>query len=785
MFKNYLKITWRNIVRQRANSFINIVGLATGMTACILILMWVQHELSFDKFHENADDIYRVVENQYYAGGEIFPVAVTPSALAPALKEQFPEIIKTTRFSFRGSIIKYGDKIFDELGGFADPDFLKIFTFPFIKGDPETALSDPHAIVLTEEIAEKYFGNDDPIGKTLRINNRDDFKVSGVIKNIPVNSHLEFDFLAPFVYLEELGRSMDDWGSNSYYTYVLLRKGTPYQQVNDKIIDLIKKNSEGSVTEIYLQPLTKIHLNSAGKYTADIRGHGDIQYVKTFSMIAIFVLLIACINFMNLATARSEKRAKEVGLRKVVGAQRNQLILQFLSESIFMVLLAFVIALVATEVLLPTFNDLSGKNLALNQLGLDVILGFVGIAVVTGIISGSYPALYLSSFQPVQTLKGSRRARSGNPLFRKVLVVVQFTLSVIMIIGTLVVSRQIDYIRNKKLGLEKENLAYVRMSGEFEEKYEAAKQELLKNPNITNVTVTSQLPTYVAQSTSGWEWEGKNPEDTILMHFISVGYDYAKTFKMGMVKGRFFAPEFGRDSVAAVVNETAAEIMNMESPVGKRLAFRSTDLRIIGVIKDFHFKPIRTKIEPLILIMDPDRFNVMVIRTRPENILATVEYIKTVYKTFNAETPFSLSFLDERYDALYRSEQRVEKVLRYFAVIAILISCLGLFGLVSYTAEQRTKEIGIRKVLGATVANVMTLLSQDFLKLVLVANLLAWPVAFYAMKKWLQNFAYRIEIGWWVFALAGGLAMVIALLTVSTQAIKAALANPVQSLRYE
>ncbi len=488
---------------------------------------------------------------------------------------------------------------------------------------------------------------------------------------------------------------------------------------------------------------------------------------------------------MNLATARSEKRAREVGLRKVVGAQRDQLIRQFFGESIFISLLAFGIALLGTELLLPTFNDLSGKNLALNQLGVDVILGFVGIAVLTGIISGSYPALFLSSFRPVQTLKGGTGTRSGNPLFRKILVVVQFTLSVIMIIGTLMVSRQMDYIRNKKLGLEKENLAYVWTSGEFEEKYETAKQELLKNPNITHVTATSQLPTYVARSSSGWEWEGKNPEDDVLMHLLFVDHDYAKTFGMQMAEGRFFSPEYGRDSLAAVVNETAAGIMDMESLVGKRLSIGSTDLHIIGVVKDFHFKPVRTKIEPLVLLMDPDRFNVMVMRTRPENILETVEYVESIYKTFNPETPFSLDFLDERYDALYRAEQRAEQISRYFAVIAILISCLGLYGLASYTAEQRTKEIGIRKVLGASIPQVFLLLSRNFVILAGIANLIAWPVAYFVMSNWLQHYAYHTPLSVSVFMGAAVLAVVIVLFTVSYQGIKAALANPVEALRYE
>ncbi len=781
MFKNYLKITWRNLVRQKANSFINITGLAIGMTCSMLILLWVQHELSYDAFHENAKDIYRVVENQYYAGGEIFPVAVTPSPLAPALKTQFPEIVKSTRFSFNSLTIKKDDKIFTEGVAFADPDIFEIFTIPFVKGNAATALSSPHSIVLTEEAAEKYFGADEPMGQVLRINHRDDFLVTGVIKNISENSHLKYDLLAPFIYLQELGSSMESWGSNWCYTYVLLQKNTSHIEVDKKIIDLIKKNNKDSVTEIYLQPLAKIHLYSSGKYTADIGGHGDIQYVRIFSAIAIFVLLIACINFMNLATARSERRAKEVGLRKVVGAQRRQLITQFFSEAIILSLLAFLVALVLVETLLPIFNDLSGKTLSLSRLEVSVLSVFFTIALLCGIISGSYPAFYLSSFNPISTLKSNRSSQAGGSLFRKVLVVFQFALSVIMIIGTLVVSRQMDYIRNKNLGLEKENLGYFWMAGEFRKKHEVAKQELLKNPNIVSITCTSQLPTYVARSSSGWEWEGKDPADEVLMHMLAVDDDYAKTFKMEMAAGRFFSRDFLTDSLAVVVNETAVNIMGMQNPIGKRL----NDYTIVGVVKDFHFKPIRTKIEPLVMLRFPGQYFAMVMRLRPENLSATVAFVEKTYKKFNAETPFYFNFLDQDYDNLYRAEQRVGKLSGYAAIIAILIASLGLYGLASYMAEQRTKEIGIRKVLGASVPNLFFLLSKNFVMLAGIANLIAWPVAYFVMSGWLQNYAYRTSLNVAIFFAAAVLAIAIVLVTVSYQAIKAAVANPVEALRYE
>jgi putative ABC transport system permease protein len=787
MFKNYLKIAARNLARQKGNAFINITGLAIGMTCSMLILMWVQHELSYDKFNMNVDDIYRVVENQYYTGGQVFPTAVTPAPLAPALKEQFPEVIKSTRFNFTSLTIKKDEKNFTEGVAFADPDIFEIFTIPFIKGDPQTALSEPHSIVLTEEAATKYFGTDEPVGQALKINNRDDFLVTGVIKNMPDNSHLKYELLAPFIYLEELGNSLQSWGSNWCYTYVLLQKNASPPEVDRKIINLVKKNQEKSVTEIYLQPLTKIHLYSSGKYTADIGGHGDIQYVRIFSIIAIFVLLIACINFMNLATARSERRAKEVGLRKVVGAQRHQLVMQFFSEAILLTLLAFIAALLFTELLLPLFNDLSGKTLSLCESNTNLFFGFFAIALVSGIISGSYPALFLSSFNPVATLK---TARSSHPaiagsVFRKILVVFQFVLSVIMIIGTLVVSRQIDYIRNKNLGLEKENIGYVWMAGEFRQKSEIAKQELLKNPNIIAVTRTDQLPTRVFNSSSGWGWEGKAPTSEVPLHCLTVDADYATTFKIKMAEGRFFSRDFPTDSLAVVVNETAVGVMGMAAPVGKRLSSGSQDFTIIGVVKDFHFKSVRTKIEPLVMRLAPDYCYAMMMRISPENVPATIEFIEKTYKKLNSETPFYFNFLDQDYDKLYRSEHRVGKLSSYAAIIAVLIASLGLYGLAAYTAEQCTKEIGIRKVLGASAPSLFFLLSKNFLILAGIADLIACPVAYFVMSRWLQNYAYRTSLHVVIFIAAAVLATVLVLITVSYQTAKAALAKPIKALRYE
>lgn len=784
MLVNFFKITWRTIIRQKMHSFINIAGLAIGMTCSILILLWVQDELSYDQYHEKAEDIYRVVEKQYYAGGEVFRVAVTPSALAKGLKEEFPEIAKATRFSFRSLTIRMGESNFTEGTAFADPDIFDILTIPFVEGDPHTALTNPHSLVLTQRAAARFFGDEDPLGKTLLVDHQHQFVITGVIRDIPRNSHMRFELLAPFVYLGELGSSLDNWGSNWCYTYVLLRPDSFLKEVDTKIADIIQRHKESKI-EVLLQPLTEIHLYAAGLYAVDFGAKGDIQYVRMFFIVAIVVLLIACVNFMNLATARSERRAKEVGLRKVVGAHRVQLITQFFGEAVLIALAAFSISLGLVELLMAPFNDLAGKSLSLNQLDPLILASFVGVALLVGMISGSYPALLLSSYKPVETLKGTMHVAGRGSRFRRVLVVFQFSLSICMIIGTLAVSRQVEFLRNKNLGLNKENLAYVWMSGAFREKHDLAKAELLKNPNITSVTVTSQLPTYIASSSSGWDWDGKPADMNVLMHHASVDDDYARTFQMQMAEGRFFSHEFATDSVGAVINETAARAMGIDSPVGKKLSISNVDFKIIGVVKDFHFKPIQTKIEPLVLMKLANRYYAMVMRTKAEGISGTIDYVKSVYARFNPDTPFHFNFLDDDYNNLYVTEQRIGRISTAFTILAIVIAMLGLYGLASYVSEQRTKEIGIRKTLGASIPAIVLLLSKDFVFLAGVANLIAWPAAYYIMSVWLESYAYRTSLDIGLFLLAAVLAFSIVLVTISFQAVRAARANPVDALRYE
>jgi putative ABC transport system permease protein len=785
MLRNYLKIAYRNLTRYKAFTVINILGLAIGMACTILILLWVQDELSFDKFNKNANTIYRVVEIQHYAGGTIFPVAVTPDPLAKSLKDNYPEIENASRFNYGREILRYNDKIFSEIIGFADPSFLKIFTYPLVNGNANDVLSDLHSIVLTEKSAQKYFGSEDPIGKTIMMDDSLSLKVTGVLKDIPTNSSLRFDFLVPFDFLKNLGRKLDEWGNNSFYTYVQLQPNAKISEVNKKIKDEIKKHNEGSVTDLELQQLLKIHLYSAGKYTADIGGLGNIEYVNIFSLVALIVLLIACINFMNLSTARATKRAKEVGMRKVIGAERLQIVKQFYIESILFAFIALLMALAMSDLLLNAFNNLSGKEITLSSLGTTTIIGFIVLTIFTGIIAGSYPAIYLSSFLPIKVLKSDKSVSGGGSFFRKVLVVTQFSLSLILIIGTLVISSQLDYIKNKDLGFKRENVIALNINKSISSNLETVKNELEQNPKIISVAASSLNPMYVMNSTSGVDWEGKNEKDEILIHFLFSDRDLANTFKMKMVEGRFYSKDFGSDTSSIVINEEAAKIIGMKDPVGKTLTMWGDKLTIIGVVKNFNFKPLDTKIEPLVIRYTDNLLFSMFIRVKPGDLTGTIDYIKDVYKTFSPSAPFDYHFLDEDFDNLYRSETRMQTIFSYFAILAIIISCLGLFGLASYIAERRKKEIGIRKVLGANVFNLSYLLSLQFTKWVLISNLIAWPVAYFLMNRWLQDFAYRVDISFWLFPLAGLLVLVVALLTVLYQAIKAALVNPVKSLKYE
>lgn len=784
MIRNYLKITWRNIRRHKGYSFINIAGLAIGITACVLLLLWVQDEWSFDRYHTNVNELYRVLLDPLEASTT--HEAVSPPVLAEMMKENFPEVVNTARISRSGTLLfKHGDKAFYEGQGiFADATFFEMFSFPFIQGDPASAFSELRSIVITEDLALKYFGSDDPIGKILTINNKSDYKVTGVIENVPHNSHLRFNYVRSFELLKEFGVNINSWGNVSFFTYVQLQKDSSSRNVDEKLKAMIEKEDPGH-NLYYLQPLTQIHLRSNFNFDPAITG--NIMYIYIFTAAAVFILFIACINFMNLATARSGMRAKEVGMRKAVGAYRTDIIKQFFGESILLSFAALLLAVVLLQLLLPLFNNLAGKELSLGHSGfLQILPGLIGIALFTGLLSGSYPALFLSSFQTVAVIKNLHQSGTKGSLFRKILVVTQFSLTIIIVIGTIVVHDQLNHIRNQNLGYDKDFMVCFPLRGEFVEKWDAARAELLKNPNIVDFAVSSSLPTYIGSGTSGADWEGKPPDVRIQMQFVSVDYGYLDTYRMEMAEGRFFSKDFESDSKEGfILNEAAIKAMGMESPVGKRFAFGRREGAIIGVIKNFNYKSLHSEIEPLILIMEPRGYRYGSIRISSKNIEETIAHLENTWNKFSAGFPFDYTFLDDRIDNLYRSEQRVGTVFNYFTILVIFIACLGLFGLASFTAEKRTKEIGIRKVLGASVSSILLLLSKEFAKWVFLANIVAWPIAYLVMDKWLENFAYRTNIGIETFFLSSGLALAIALITVSYQCIRAAVSNPVDSLKYE
>ena len=783
MWKNYLKVAIRNLIRHKGYSAINIAGLAIGMACAILILLWVQDELSFDRFHENADVLYRVEENQHYSAGA-YHVNVTPFPAGPAFKEGIPEVAEASRLTWAGGLLfRYGEKAFFENDIRAvDPAFLRMFTFPLAQGDAETAFDDPHSLVLTREMAEKYFGADDPIGKVISVDNQYEFTVTGIVEKVPENSSLRFSILIPFAFQKERGWWHDHWGTNSIGTYVQLRPETSIRAVEEKMTAIQRSHLEKSTTDFVLAPLTEMHLHSYFGYG---RPMGSIQYVYIFTALALFVLLIACINFMNLSTARSARRAREIGLRKVVGALRGNMIRQFLGESVLFACIGLLFAVPLVEFLLPFFNELAGKEIELDLIG-SWSLALVGVALVTGLVAGSYPALFLSSFRPAEVLKGSLRSGASSSLFRKLLVVLQFTLSIGLLIGTGVVYNQVTFMRGKGLGYEKEHVLNIRMRGDISGSYDELKMELTAHPAVLGVSAARQRLPNIGSNSSGGEWDGKDPELDVVIGNTQVDYDFVETMGIELVEGRSFSREFSTDATEAyLVNEKMAELMGVESAVGERFSLWREG-RIIGVMRNFHFKSVRDEIEPLVLgLNDPKDLTWMVVKLHPESAVAGVEFLKEIWERVVPNYPLEYQFLDREFDWMYRSEERMGGILKYFSVVAVLIGCLGLFGLASFMAEQRTKEIGVRKVLGASVGGIVVLLTREFTKWVVAANLVAWPVAWYAMSQWLEGFAFRVELGWEIFALAGIGALGIAWLTVGWQAVRAALSNPIEALRYE
>jgi len=799
MIKNYMTVAFRNLFKHKGYSFINIAGLALGMTCCLLILLWVFDELSFDRFHENADLLYKVEQDFFYSG-EVYHVYPTPYPMGPGIKSEVPEIVEQTRYAGLGNVLlKYGEKAFFENGVKAvDPSFLQMFTYPLILGNPETVLDEPHSLIVSKEIADKYFGSEEPIGKIVTLNNQHAFTVMGVFENVPTNSYLQFDILVPFDFTEETGQYQDNWRANSIITLVQVQENASIPDINQKITKIrhrhveesfqdaqsLREFNEGPMTQVMLIPLTDVHLR---RHSGSGQTSGSMESVYIFTSIAFVVLLIACINFMNLATARSAGRAKEIGMRKVVGATKLNLIGQFYSESILLACLALVFALLLTALILPSFSTLAEKRFAVHDFfQLKFIVGMIAITLVTGILSGSYPALLLSAFQPVKVLKGTLRAGVKSGLFRKILVILQFGLSIFLIIGTGVVYDQLTYMQNMKLGYDKEHVIYIPLRGDSIKDYDVLKQALKRQANVLNVSGSWLWPAFIAADSGGAEWEGKDPELDLRVCFNVVDFDYIETMKIDMADGRAFSRTFASDTAGAfVINEVLQKIMGMESVVNERLNFWGVDGPIVGVMKNFHFKSLHSEIEPLAIAVNTNAIEYAIIRLMSGNISEGINTVQSVWERTVTDYPFEFHFLDESVESLYRNEKRTGTLLQIFAVLAILIACLGLFGLASFTAEQRTKEIGMRKVLGASVPSVVLLFSKEFTKWVVVSNLIAWPVAYFVLKGWLQGFAYRTSMAWWIFLGSGVLALLVALLTMSYQSIKTALTNPADSLRYE
>jgi putative ABC transport system permease protein len=784
MIKNYFTIAFRNIKRYYAHSILNISGMAIGMACAILILLWVQDEWSYDRHFEHADDLYRVIEKQNSPGGKVSLFAPIQSAVAPALKNEYPEIIRSSRIMHTPLTLKKRDEFIEETVIAVDKDFLKMFNIEFLSGDINTALNAPHNIVITEETAHKYFGNEDALGKTLPSRGFL-MTVTGVVKSLPLNSHIRFDFLISTDFFMEFGAHVNNWEDRGLsYTYVELKKGTDSKIVDKKIRDFIKKHKKGSDSEILLQNIKRIHLYSSGKYSYDISGNGDIAYVRILSLIAIFILLIACINFMNLSTAQSARRYREIGLRKVAGSTKQKIIIQFLSESLLIVFVAHAIAMILVELLLPGYNNLIAKQLYVNYQSAGLYIGLITIVLFCGLLAGCYPALYLSSLKPLDIIKGIVNNNPGNAQFRRVLVIFQFALSILLIICTLIIGNQLKYMQNKKLGYNKDNIGYFMFpTRPGDPKLETLKKELGNNPDIISVT-RGYSPINIEYKTGGFNWTGKKAGDDVLFHQLGVDEDYAKTFKLELKEGRFFSYEFANDNTAVVINEKALEAMGLKNPIGEIITTPwGSKLTIIGVVKDFHIQPLHYKIEPL--MMPKGESNNFYIKMKPDKITSSVAFINKTFKSFNPGLPIDFHFLDDDFDNLYRTEQRMSKIFGYFSFLAIIISCLGLIGLSSFMTERRTKEIGIRKANGAKSFEIFSMLSREYMIWVSISIIIACPIAWYAMHKWLQNYAYRINISWREFVLTGAIALLIALLTVSIQSYNAASKKPVEALRYE
>jgi putative ABC transport system permease protein len=785
MLKNYIKTAWRNLLNNKFYSVINIAGLTLGLAIGILILVWVQDELSFDSFHKQAKDIYRL---ELWGGTgtsrQIYSIGVAP--IGSFARQQLPEVIDYVRLTgnYDYTLYKYRDKVFGEENTmFADPSFFSVFDFHLIKGNPAKPFTDDNSVVITEKSAKKFFGDQEPVGKVIVADNKKNFTVSGVIADFPKNSSMNYDMIMPMsLHLKMMLAQKNDMSNNfsffNYETYLLLKPGSSLKKLAAQITNIhLKHKPDDTDAEYLLLPLSKMHL-----YNADMSDKG-MSTVRIFIIIALLILVIACINYVNLSTARSMLRSKEISMRKIIGAGKTQLFMQFIVETALLFLLAAVLAIGLIYLLTPAFNQIAGKQMTFNLADYHIWVLLLAAIVGTLAASSIYPALLLSSFEPLKALKGKISAGIGDVMFRKILVVTQFVFSIILIIGTLVITGQLNYIRSKGVGFDKTGVISVWMR-DMNKHYDAAKAELLKQPGVLAVTRSNQNIVRFNGFTGDVDWDGKDPKDNLIVHPIVIDKDLISFFKMKLEQGSSFTGAV-MDTAHFILNETAIREMGIKNPVGKRFKMEGINGTIIGVVKDFHYASMKEKIAPSVFWYVPKYLNKMYIKTTGRDAKKALVAAETQFKKYNGEYPFGYAFEDDILNYMYQGEQREGTLFTDFAAIAIFISCLGLLGLAAYTAQVRTREIGVRKVLGASVNGIVRLLAKDFIKLVLIAIAIATPLAWYFMYKWLQDFAYKISIGWSVFALAGGLAILIAFITISFQAIKAAVANPVNSLRSE
>ncbi len=794
MLKNYLKIAVRNIRRNLSYSLINIIGLATAIACIILILLWVEDELSCDKFHANKNEIYRITTSTETNNGKVIS-PTCPRPLDQALKDNLPDVICFSTFgSYPKIVVKNGEKQFYETNvAGADSSFFEIFSFKFLKGSPKQALRNPFSVVLTQNMANKYFGNNNPINEELEIDGVV-HKVTGVIENVPSKSHIQFDFLTSNQLLGKYNSSQN-WESINWSCYVLVRKNTNIKDIVSSMNKIVNNHVPKFVTDYKmhcdLQPLSDIHLGS--HYDYEYAEVTDIKTIYIFISIACMVLLIACFNFINLSTAMASDRIKEIGLRKVAGSNKKQLFLQFIAESIFFTAVATAIAVCLVELVLPVFNQFYHKALQINFLSSKYIIGIIGMILLVGVFAGSYPAFYLSSLNPTQILKGNMKKSTRNVVFRKALITVQFSISIGLIICAIILSQQIHFLLNKDLGFDKDNIIYVPINGKVAENFPVIKNELLQHRYISNVSAKDYLPTATWNNTTDIDWEGNTHKGSVKVQEHECDYDYFQTLNIPFIRGRNFSKEYTTDAQQAfILNEEAVKQMGLDSPVGKSFSLHGRVGKIIGVVQNAYFQSLQNKIVPQVysVLSDFSRHteNIILIKYKVNEFQKLQDIIKSVENIilkYNPDYPFEFNFLNEKVQQNYVQIEQFNTIIKYLTLLAVTTAFLGLFGLTLFTIKKRTKEIGIRKVLGAPVTSIISLVFKEFTYLIILANLVAWPIAYYLVNGWLQDYAYKVDINWWVFVLSGGIVLLIALLTIAFQTIKAATANPVKSLRYE